>query len=103
MFGLPTDEQEIIRHYTLTPTDFERLFQRHGPANQLRAALQFCLLRHPGFGLRPDEDVPEPVMRYLTARLNVPETAYQGLRSPGPPALPGSSGAIRSHCTWLNS
>ena len=77
LFGLPTDEQEIIRHYTLTPTDLEWLFRRHGPANKLGAALQLCLLRYPGFGLRLDEEVPEPVMRYLAAQLHVSETAYQ--------------------------
>lgn len=77
LFGVPTDEREIIRHYTLSPDDLEWLSRRHGPANKIGAAVQLCLLRHPGFGMRLDEDIPTPVLSYIAAQLNVSDTAYR--------------------------
>jgi hypothetical protein len=77
LFGLPTADEEIIHHYTLTPEDLEWLSRRHGAANKLGAAVQLCLLRHPGFGLRSDEDVPESLVRYLAAQLHISAQAYQ--------------------------
>jgi hypothetical protein len=42
----------------------------------LGGAVQLCLLRHPGFGLRAGEAVPDALLRYLAAQLGVPASAF---------------------------
>jgi TnpA family transposase len=52
LFDLPVDDREVARHYTLSAGDLKWIEPRQGPTNQLGAAVQLALLRHPGFGLR---------------------------------------------------
>jgi len=77
LFGLPESEAEIIRHYTLTPADLEYAADRHGAHNRLGFAVQLCLLRHPGFGLRSGEPVPEALLDYLAHQVGVPAAAFR--------------------------
>ena len=70
-------EAELIRHYTLTPADLELAADRHGAHNRLGFAVQLCLLRHPGFGLRAGERVPERLLDYLAHQVGVPTAAFR--------------------------
>ena len=76
LFELPVDDREVARHYTLSADDLKWIDARHGPANQLGAAVQLALLRHPGFGLRAGETVPSPVLRFLADQIHAPVTAF---------------------------
>src|SRR5215207_364861 len=69
LFGLPESEAEIIRHYTLTPADLEYAADRHGAHNRLGFAVQLCLLRHPGFGLRSGSRCPRRCWTTLPTKL----------------------------------
>ena len=76
LFELPVDDREVARHYTLSAEDLKWIDARHGPGNQLGAAVQLALLRHPGFGLHADETVPSPVLRFLADQIHAPVTAF---------------------------
>jgi TnpA family transposase len=76
LFELPVDDREVARHYTLSAEDLKWIDARHGPGNQLGAAVQLALLRHPGFGLRASETVPSPVLRFLADQIHAPVTAF---------------------------
>ena len=76
LFDLPVDDRGVARHYTLSPDDLKWIEARQGPANQLGAAVQLALLRHPGFGLRAGEAVPSPVLRFLADQVHAPVTAF---------------------------
>ncbi|MCR9174736.1 MAG: DUF4158 domain-containing protein [Alphaproteobacteria bacterium] len=65
MFEVPRHEAGLIQHYTLSANDIEVAIGRYGAANRLGFAVQLCLLRHPGFGLRVDEEVPEELVAYI--------------------------------------
>jgi hypothetical protein len=75
LFELPVDDREVARHYTLSAGDLKWIEARQGPANQLGAAVQLALLRHPGFGLRADETIPAPVLRFLADQVHAPSSA----------------------------
>jgi TnpA family transposase len=80
LFELPVDDREVARHYTLSAEDLKWIDARHGPGNQLGAAVQLALLRHPGFGLRASETVPSPVLRFLADQIHAPVTAFAARR-----------------------
>src|SRR3712207_6345026 len=75
LFGMPSDPDALIRHCTLAPVDLDWLAGRRGAANRLGAAVQLCLLRYPGFGLRAEEDPPESLLAWRARQLDVPAAA----------------------------
>lgn len=77
LFGLPESEAELIRHYTLSPADLDLVGDRHGIRNRLGFAVQLCLARHPGFGLRAGEPVPVALLDYIAHQLAVPASAFR--------------------------
>ncbi len=76
LFDIPHDETAIVGHYTLAAEDLELVGRRYRPANRLGLATQIALMRHPGFGLQPDVDVPDAVLHYLAAQLFVDVDAF---------------------------
>jgi TnpA family transposase len=76
LFGMPSDPEALIRHCTLSPVDLDWLAGRRGAANRLGAAVQLCLFRHPGFGLRAEENPPENLLAWLARQLGVPAAAW---------------------------
>jgi TnpA family transposase len=76
LFGMPSDPETLIRHCTLSPADLDWLAGRRGAANRLGAAVQLCLLRHPGFGLRVEENPPESLLAWLARQLEVSAAAW---------------------------
>ena len=45
LFGVPTDEDSLIRHYTLSPSDRLEIEVRRRKHNQLGFAVQLCMMR----------------------------------------------------------
>ena len=76
MFEVPRHEAGLIQHYTLSANDIEVAIGRYGAANRLGFAVQLCLLRHPGFGLRVDEEVPEELVAYIAYQLSVSPKSF---------------------------
>ena len=76
LFDPPASELAIIAHYTLSAEDMELAGRRYGATNRLGLAAQIALMRHPGFGLQADDDVPKRVLQYLAAQLFVDAAAF---------------------------
>ncbi len=55
LFDPPTDQRELVRHYTLSDADLAAIRRSHGNPNRLGHALIFCYLRYPG--RQPDKPV----------------------------------------------
>ncbi|MEE4455118.1 DUF4158 domain-containing protein [Novosphingobium resinovorum] len=64
LFDIPIDATSVASHYTLSDEDPEFVHRRHGSANRLGLATQIALIRHPGFRLQLDTDVPDAVLHY---------------------------------------
>lgn len=43
LFGLPTDEASLLRHYTLADDDIDHIRTRRKARNRLGFALQLCV------------------------------------------------------------
>ncbi len=61
LFDIPTDEDSLIRHYSLSPADRLEIELRRRKQNLLGFAVQLCLMRYPGRALLPNE-VPPPML-----------------------------------------
>jgi hypothetical protein len=53
LFDPPTEQRELVRHYTLSDVDLIALRRCRGDHNRLGRALMLCYLRYPGRPLRP--------------------------------------------------
>jgi TnpA family transposase len=71
LFGLPTDEASMLRHFTLADDDIEYIRERRRSHNRFGFALQLCALRYPGRLLAPGEIILEPITRFLAAQLGL--------------------------------
>ena len=71
LFGLPTDEVMLLRHYILSDGDVEIIQRRRRPENRLGFALQLCALRYPGRLLQRGEVIPEKVVAFIGAQLGL--------------------------------
>ena len=69
LFDLPTDEAALLRHYTLSDDDIERIRVRRGGHNRLGFALQPCAFRYPGRILAVGEAIPLNVLGFIAAQL----------------------------------
>jgi hypothetical protein len=75
LLALPTGEADLIRHYTLSPSDLAVIAGRRRPHNRLGFALQLCALRYPGRLIRPGEMVPMEIVRFLGEQLDIDPAA----------------------------
>jgi TnpA family transposase len=71
LFGIPDDEESLIRHCTLSVADRLEVELRRRSHNQLGFAVQLCVMRHPGRALAPGERPPPGVLAYVAEQLNV--------------------------------
>lgn len=71
LFSIPTDEDSLIRHYSLSPTDRLEIELRRRKQNQLGFAVQLCLMRYPGMTLLPNEVPPPMLLNYIAEQINV--------------------------------
>ncbi len=71
LFDIPTDEDSLIRHYSLSPADRLEIELRRRKQNQLGFAVQLCLMRYPGRALLPNEVPPPMLLNYIAEQINV--------------------------------
>ncbi|TIP78017.1 MAG: DUF4158 domain-containing protein, partial [Mesorhizobium sp.] len=71
LFGIPDDEESLIRHYTLNPSDRLEADVRRRPHNKLGFAVQLCVMRYPGRLLGIDERPPAAMIAYVAEQLGV--------------------------------
>jgi TnpA family transposase len=67
-----TDEDSLIRNYTMSGDDLDRALRKRGHHNQLGFAVQFCLMRHIGRPLAQNDAVPAEVVSFIAGQLGVP-------------------------------
>ena len=78
----PTDQRELVRHYTLSIADLAAIRRRRGDHNRLGHALMLCYLRHPGRALRANEQPPSALVRFVAEQIDVlPEATVDYLAS----------------------
>ena len=70
LFDIPTDEDSLIRHYSLAPADRLEIALRRRKHNQLGFAVQLCLMRYPGRPLMPNESPPAAMLNYVAEQIN---------------------------------
>ena len=68
LFDPPTEQRELVRHYTLSETDLAGIRRYRGDHNRFGRALMLCYLRYPGRPLRAGERPPESLKRRLRER-----------------------------------
>ncbi|WP_454172860.1 Tn3 family transposase [Microbacterium maritypicum] len=71
LLAIPTAPDELIEHHTLTDEDLALVMSRRGGANRLGVAVQLCLLRSPGIGLAPDQELPAAMLQWVADQLGV--------------------------------
>jgi hypothetical protein len=71
LFGVPVDRASLAKFYTILAEDRSLIEVRRGDANRLGFAIHLALLRHPGFGLRHDQVVPDFLVRHIADQLGV--------------------------------
>ncbi|WP_246765523.1 DUF4158 domain-containing protein [Aminobacter sp. SR38] len=65
LFSVPTDEDSLIRHYSLSSADRLEIDLRRREHNRLGFAVQLCLMRHPGRVLAAGETPPRAMLKYV--------------------------------------
>jgi TnpA family transposase len=76
LIGIPSDEQALIRHYTLSGEDVDRALAKRGQRNQLGFAVQLCLMRFPGRVLGQGETPPSAVLAYVAQQIDVAPVVF---------------------------
>jgi TnpA family transposase len=72
LFGIPLDRASLANYYTIPPEDRVLVEVKRSDANRLGFALQLVLLRHPGFGYRHDELLPDNLIHHVAQQLDIP-------------------------------
>jgi TnpA family transposase len=71
MFDPPTEQRDLVRHYTLSDADLAAIRRCRGDHNRLGHALMLCYLRHPGRPLRTGERPPAALLAFITEQIDV--------------------------------
>ena len=69
LFDIPTDEDGLIRHCSLSSADRLEIGLRRREHNQLGFAVQLCLMRYPGRVLATDETPPRAMLKYVAEQI----------------------------------
>lgn len=69
LFDIPTDEDGLIRHYSLSSADRLEIGLRRREHNRLGFAVQLCLMRYPGRVLATDETPPRAMLEYVAEQI----------------------------------
>src|SRR5439155_12525023 len=67
----PTDQRELVRHYTLSAADLAAIRRCRGDHNRLGHALMLCYLRFPGRALRASERPPAILLAFVADQIRV--------------------------------
>jgi TnpA family transposase len=74
LLGVPTDEEMLIRHYTLPQAELDLVQAKTAACNQLGLAIQLCLIRHIGRCWQYEEMLPAPMVAFVAEQIDVPTT-----------------------------
>jgi len=73
----PSDEETLIRHYTLGQADLDLIRAKATAHNQLGLAIQLCLMRNLGRSWRHDEVPPAALVTFIAHQIDVPSIALR--------------------------
>lgn len=68
---MPTDDTNLVLHYTLSHSDLLEIQIRRRPPNQLGFAVQLCLVRHPGRTLASGENLTSDTLGFIARQLDI--------------------------------
>ena len=71
LFDPPTEQRELVRHYTLSDADLAAIRRCRGDHNRLGHALMLCYLRYPGRPLRAGERPPAALLAFVAEQIDV--------------------------------
>ena len=71
LFTIPTDDGELIGHYTFDEQDLALIHQRRGGHNRLGFAIHLCYLRFPGYALPHDVTPPTGLLARVARQLDL--------------------------------
>ena len=71
LFGLPTDEADLLRHCTLADDDLDHIRARRRPWNKMGFAVQLCAFRYPGRLLTSGEAIPLQMTTFIAAQIGL--------------------------------
>ena len=71
LFDPPTEQRELVRHYTLSAADLAAIRRCRGDHNRLGYALMLCYLRYPGRALRVGERPPAALLAFVADQIGV--------------------------------
>lgn len=77
LVGIPTDEDSLIRHYSLSPADRLEIEVRRREHNRLGFALQLCLMRYPGRALIANEALPMPMLNHVAEQVGADPASFE--------------------------
>jgi hypothetical protein len=76
LFDPPTDQRELVRHYTLSDADIAMIRRCRGDHSRLGYALMLCYLRHPGRPLHANERPPGALVSFVAEQIDVSAEAF---------------------------
>ncbi len=76
LFSVPTDEDSLIRHYSLSSVDKLEISLRRREHNRLGFAVQLCLMRHPGRVLAAGEIPPRAMLKYVADQISADPSTF---------------------------
>ncbi len=71
LFDPPTEQRELVRHYTLSAADLAAVRRCRGDHNRLGHALMLCYLRFPGRALRAGEHPPAALLGFVAEQVEI--------------------------------
>src|SRR6516225_6450748 len=77
LLDAPSDEETLIRHYTLGQADLDLIRAKATAHNQLGLAIQLCLMRNLGRSWRHDEVPPAALVTFIAHQIDVPSIALR--------------------------
>lgn len=77
LFDIPTDFDDLVRHYLLSPSDLELIRTRRRNENRFGLAVHVSLLRHSGKGWCDGMVLPAPFLEWLGDQLHLSPSVGQ--------------------------
>ena len=77
-FEIPTDVDDLVQHYLLSPADMNLIRTRRRGENRFGLAVHLALLRHPGQGWQDGMVLPAAFLEGLAGQLNLSPTILTG-------------------------
>lgn len=76
LFDIPTDEDSLIRHYSLSPADRLEIEVRRREHNRLGFAVQLSMMRYPGRALIANEMPPKAMLNYIAEQVGADPASF---------------------------